>query len=131
MTGEIEVLNDPEPGISCNRLDNITISPDGALWVGTMSEGAKGPTVDLYRCDASVARRMMSGTTITNGLFWSPHGRCLYFVASVPGLLHMHTNGEWQILRRFDELTGRPFGLTVDSNSTIWVAICDRGEVWE
>ncbi|WP_417522867.1 SMP-30/gluconolactonase/LRE family protein [Marinovum sp.] len=128
-TGEIKVLHDPEPEIAGNRLNDMIAAPDGALWVGTMSEGAKGPTGALYRYDREGPQVMMRGTTISNGLAWSPDGSRLYFIDSVPGVLHLREHGTWRALRHFDESTGKPDGLTVDAEGTLWVAICDRGRV--
>lgn len=128
-SGEIVVLHDPEPEMPGNRLNDMIAGPDGALWVGAMSEGAKGPTGTLYRYDREGPQAMMRGTTISNGLAWSPDGSRLYFIDSVPGVLHLFENGGWRKLRCFDESTGKPDGLTVDSEGTLWVAICDRGRV--
>ncbi|MEV8467585.1 SMP-30/gluconolactonase/LRE family protein [Fluviibacterium sp. DFM31] len=128
-TGKIDILHDPEPEIPGNRLNDMIAGPDGALWVGTMSEGAKGPTGALYRYGQTGPQAMMRGTTISNGLGWSPDGTRLYFVDSVPGVLHVFEAGAWRVLRRFDDTTGKPDGLTVDAEGTLWVAICDRGRV--
>lgn len=128
-TGDIDILHDPEPTTPGNRLNDMIAGPDGALWVGTMSEGAKGATGALYRYDAAGAKPMMTGTTISNGMGWSPDGARLYFIDSVPGVLHVRENGAWQELRRFDDTTGKPDGLTVDAEGTLWIAICDRGQV--
>lgn len=127
--GDIEILHDPEPGIAGNRLNDMIAGPDGALWAGTMSEGAKGPTGALYRYDSAGVSTMMTGTTISNGLAWSPDGARLYFIDSVPGVMHIREKQAWRVLRRFDETTGKPDGMTVDSDGTLWVAICDRGRV--
>ncbi|MGY3439793.1 MULTISPECIES: SMP-30/gluconolactonase/LRE family protein [unclassified Marinovum] len=128
-TGEIEILHDPEPDTPGNRLNDMIAGPDGALWVGTMSEGAKGPTGALYRYGAAGPEVQMKGTTISNGLGWSPDGERLYFVDSVPGVLQVREGGAWRVLRAFDDSTGKPDGLTVDAEGTLWVAICDRGRV--
>lgn len=128
-TGEIEILHDPEPDVAGNRLNDMIAGPDGTLWVGTMSEGAKGPTGALYRYDEAGCRPVITGTTISNGLAWSPDGQKLYFIDSVPGELHLCEGGEWRVLRRFDETTGRADGLTVDAEGRLWVAICDGGQV--
>ncbi len=128
-SGELSPLEHPEPGLSGNRLNDIIAGPDGALWVGTMSEGARGPTGALYRLDGAGTSTQMSGTTISNGLGFSPDGTRLYFIDSVPGLLYVREDDEWRVLHRFDETTGKPDGMTVDSNGTLWIAICNRGRV--
>ncbi|MBT8152353.1 SMP-30/gluconolactonase/LRE family protein [Epibacterium ulvae] len=127
--GTIVLLHDPEPDAAGNRLNDMLAGPDGALWIGTMSEGAKGPTGALYRYADGQPKTMMTGCTISNGLASSPDGTRLYFVDSVPGILHVYEDDIWQVLRRFDTSTGKPDGLTVDADGTLWIAICDRGQV--
>ncbi len=129
QTGTIAVLHDPEPDIAGNRLNDMLAGPDGALWVGTMSEGAKGPTGALYRYDDGTPATMMTGCTISNGLAFSPDGTRLYFIDSVPGILHVYKDNAWRVLRRFDDSTGKPDGMTVDADGTLWIAICDQGQV--
>lgn len=128
-TGEITPFADPEPNIAGNRLNDIIAAPDGALWAGTMSEGAKGPTGALYRYGDDGLQTMMTGTTISNGLGWSPDGQTLYFIDSVPGILYARQDGTWRELRRFDTSTGKPDGMCVDSTGMLWIAICDQGAV--
>ena len=129
VCGTITVLHDPEPDVAGNRLNDMLAGPDGALWVGTMSEGAKGPTGALYRYRDGQPEMMMTGCTISNGLAFSPDGARMYFIDSVPGVLHVREDSAWRVLRRFDDSTGKPDGLTVDANGTLWIAICDRGQV--
>ncbi|MGP6089269.1 SMP-30/gluconolactonase/LRE family protein [Antarctobacter jejuensis] len=129
VSGMITTLHDPEPDIPGNRLNDMIAGPDGALWVGTMSEGAKGPTGTLYRYFDGRPQPMMTGCTISNGLAFSPEGARMYFIDSVPGVMHLFEDGAWRVLRTFDETTGKPDGMTVDSEGTLWIAICDRGQV--
>lgn len=127
--GKIDIAIHPEKDISGNRLNDIVAAPDGSLWAGTMSEGAKADTGALYRIAESGVDTMMKNTTISNGLDWSPDGNTLYFIDSVPGVLYVFSDHEWQVLFRFDETVGRPDGLCVDSAGMLWIAICDRGQV--
>ena len=127
--GKIDILIHPESDILGNRLNDIVAAPDGSLWAGTMSEGAKAATGALYRVAPNGIDTMMENTTISNGLDWSPDGTKLYFIDSVPGVLYVFSDNEWQVLFRFDETVGRPDGLCVDSSGMLWIAICDRGQV--
>ncbi|WP_282096100.1 SMP-30/gluconolactonase/LRE family protein [Epibacterium ulvae] len=128
-TGTITLLDCPEPDLPGNRPNDMAVAPDGALWLGTMSEGAKGATGALYRYDATGRTLMMKDTTISNGLDWSPDGERFYFIDSVPGRIWLRKADDWQVLRTCDEDFGRPDGLCVDSAGTIWVAICNQGRV--
>lgn len=129
--GTIDILHDPEPGaeLANNRLNDMEAAPDGSLWVGTMSEGAKGPTGALFRYDADGVHQMKTGTTISNGIDWSPDGTIMYFIDSVPGVLYTYAQGAWSVMKTFDETTGRPDGMCVDREGTLWIAICDQGYV--
>lgn len=127
--GVIKIIMHPERYLSGNRLNDIVAAPDGSLWAGTMSEGAKAATGALYRIGLGGVDKMMENTTISNGMDWSPDGTKLYFIDSVPGVLYVFSDNEWRVLFRFDETVGRPDGLCVDSAGMLWIAICDRGQV--
>lgn len=128
VNGDIDIVINPEEKFG-NRLNDIVAAPDGALLAGTMSEGAKGANGALYRISHEGIDTMMSDTTISNGLDWSQDGTKLYFVDSVPGILYVFQNEVWQVLYRFDDTIGKPDGLCVDAAGTIWIALCDRGQV--
>ncbi|WP_323772083.1 sulfatase-like hydrolase/transferase [Antarctobacter sp.] len=71
-TGDMRRLHDPEPEIDGNRLNDMIAGPDRTLWIGTMSEGAKGATGALDRYERGIPAPMMTGTTISNGLPCTP-----------------------------------------------------------
>ena len=55
----------------------------GRLWVGTMPFDERSPVAGLYRVDADLSvTTMLTGTTISNGLGWSPSGTSFYFIDS-------------------------------------------------
>lgn len=128
-TGRIEPESHPEPSVPGNRLNDMVAGPDGTLWLGTMSEGAKGATGSLYRAGPDGWETMLSGTTISNGMDFSPDGKRLYFIDSVPGSLRCFENGRWRMIRVFEADIGRPDGMCVDRDGNLWIAICDRGQV--
>lgn len=128
-SGDITLFHDPESNVAGNRLNDMTVAPDGALWVGSMSEGAKNASGALYRYAFNGVRKEQQNTTISNGLAFSPDGTTLYFIDSVPGVLHRRRGGEWDVLCRFDDRLGKPDGLTVDRAGTLWIAICNQGRV--
>ena len=128
-TGDIRILHNPEPDQPDNRLNDLIAGPDGSLWAGTMNEGARAPTGTLYRYDVDGCTAIMRDTTLSNGMDWSPDLQRLYFIDSEPGVLHVRENGVWRVLFIFDETTGKPDGMSVDSAGTQWIAICDQGRV--
>lgn len=129
ITEHLRIIAHPEPDVQGNRLNDIIAGPDGSLWVGTMSEGAKAATGALYRWGSDGCRTQMTGTTISNGMGWSPDGRTLYFIDSVPGVLYAITDDETRVLKRFTPGIGKPDGMTVDADGTLWIALCDKGAV--
>lgn len=129
QSDDLAILANPEPDKPGNRLNDMITGPDGSLWVGSMSEGAKGETGALYRFGPAGRTVEMTGTTISNGMGWSPDQATLYFIDSAPGILYAARQGAWHVIRRFDEETGKPDGMTVDADGTLWIAICDRGQV--
>jgi sugar lactone lactonase YvrE len=103
----------------------------GRLWVGTMALDERSPLGALYRVDADLdLTRVLSGTTISNGLGWSPSGRSFYFVDSPTRRIDVFD---------FDPKTGAlehrrplaavdvegavPDGLSVDAEGGVWVAL--------
>lgn len=126
-TGTVTLLDCPEPDRPLNRPNDMVVDGEGGLWLGTMSEGAKGPFGALYRYGPNGRKTMMTETTISNGMDWSPDGQRLYFIDSVPGRIWVFENDEWSLLRACDEDFGKPDGMCVDSTGMLWVAICDSG----
>ena len=122
-------LNHPEPTITNNRMNDMAVAPDGALWVGTMHTDAAHACGALYRYGPTGVEIAMSGTTISNGLGWSPDASTLYFIDSIPGTLHARTNNKWHVVRQFDDYPGKPDGLAIDENGTLWVALCGGSQI--
>lgn len=134
-TGTLDVLHDPEPELPGNRLNDCKADPQGRLFVGTMSEGAKGPTGGLWRYDGAT-KRLVSGLTIANGLGWSPDTRRFYLVDSAQGEInvfdHDPQNGTLEnrvTLARYASDQGKPDGLCVDQAGNLWVAFWDGARV--
>lgn len=127
QTGAVTVLDCPEPDKPFNRPNDMVVDGDGAIWLGTMTEGARGPFGALYRYGENGRETMMTETTISNGMDCSPDGSRLYFIDSVPGRIWVFENGDWSVLRECDTDFGKPDGMCVDSTGMLWVAICDNG----
>ena len=114
-----------------NRTNDGACDPAGRLWVGTMARDEASPTAGLYRVglDLSVTR-VLDGTTISNGLGWSPDGATFYFIDSPTRRVDAFD---------FDPVTGAlenrrpvaaveidgavPDGMSVDAEGCLWVAL--------
>jgi len=133
-------LLDGEPatllaGIETERSDTRTndgaCDAAGRLWVGTMPFDERSPVAGLYRVDPDCSvTTILTGTTISNGLGWSPSGTSFYFIDSPTCRVDVFD---------FDLVTGTlenrrplaaveaedavPDGLNVDAEGCVWVAL--------
>jgi sugar lactone lactonase YvrE len=131
--GAIEHLLDTEPdGV---RMNDAACDPQGRFWTGSMSYDQRPGGGRLLRCDPDgTVTVAVPGTTIANGLGWSPDGRTLYHADSGPGVVTTYpvepATGELgpgeQLIKPEN---GVPDGLTVDDEGCLWVALHGAGEV--
>ncbi|WP_319518503.1 SMP-30/gluconolactonase/LRE family protein [uncultured Martelella sp.] len=132
-SGKLEPFVHPEAGVAENRLNDAKTGPDGAIWVGSMRIDASRPSGALYRVLADGRfETKETGITVSNGLGWSPDGRTLYFIDTVPGHIYAYdfeigtgTASNRRIFVTVEDSEGRPDGLTVDAEGGVWVAIWD------
>jgi sugar lactone lactonase YvrE len=120
-----------EAGVAGDRTNDGACDPSGRLWVGTMARDERSPTAGLYRIDLDLSvTRLVGGTTISNGLGWSPDGGTFYFIDSPTRRVDAFD---------FDAATGAierrrplavvdvdgavPDGMTVDAEGCLWVAL--------
>jgi sugar lactone lactonase YvrE len=116
-----------------NRSNDAKCDPAGRLWLGTMPDAEDEPVGSLYRVDADLSlTRVLEGTTISNGLGWSPDARWMYFVDSPTRRVDVFAYdigvGEASDRSVFVETTdfpGVPDGLAVDAEGCVWVAMHD------
>jgi sugar lactone lactonase YvrE len=103
----------------------------GRLWVGTMALDERSPTAGLYRVDPDLAvTQVLSGTTISNGLGWSPKRDRFYFIDSPLQRidvfdydLHAGTIENRRALATVHAKDAVPDGLAVDAEGCVWVAL--------
>ncbi|MFD1934239.1 SMP-30/gluconolactonase/LRE family protein [Nonomuraea mangrovi] len=123
----------PEGTVS--RLNDGRCDPAGRFLAGSLAKDERQGQEKLYRLELDGTVSVLAeGLTISNGLGWSPDGRTLYHVDSIPGVV-------WA--QPYDVETGRvgprtvilqvsdglPDGLAVDVEGNLWIAIWGAGEV--
>lgn len=135
--GATERVATIEPNLDDNRLNDCRCDPSGRLWVGTMSKRRDPGGAGLYRLDPKLRLTTeLSGTTLSNGLGWSPDADLMYFIDSVTQRIDAFeyelAAGEIGARRAFVAINpadGLPDGLCVDAEGGVWVALFGGGAV--
>ena len=120
-----------------NRFNDCKCDPQGRLWAGTMSKQRSPGAASLYRLTPGAElERIVSGTTISNGLAWSPVGDRMYFIDSTTQRIDLFDfdggTGTIAARRTFAEIDpsdGLPDGMTVDVEGGVWVCLFGGGAV--
>ncbi|MGH7158475.1 MAG: SMP-30/gluconolactonase/LRE family protein [Acetobacteraceae bacterium] len=129
-TGEVALIQDPEPDKPNNRLNDGKVDRCGRFLAGSMDSMEEGPNGALYSLgpDLSVST-LDSGIIVSNGPCFSPDGRTLYFADSWSGAISAYdydqTRGSAANKRVFCRRArdGGAFdGATVDAEGGVWSA---------
>lgn len=127
-----------ETGVAGNRLNDAKCDPAGRLYVGSMAGADRPGAAALYRVDPDdwQVSVVLSGTTISNGLGWSPDGGRMYFADSGAHCVYAFdydvasaTASSQRVLCALGPDEGDPDGLTVDADGYVWVATFGGGSV--
>lgn len=126
-----------ETGVLGNRLNDAKCDPAGRLYVGSMSTTGQAGAAALYRVDPDwQVSTVLTGTTISNGLGWSPDGSRMYFADTPSHCVYAFdydpdaglATGQ-RVLYSFEQTIGDPDGLTMDADGYLWVAGYGSGSV--
>jgi sugar lactone lactonase YvrE len=125
------VLAVVEQDLPDNRFNDCKCDSQGRLWAGTMSKRRTSGTAALYRLVPGRAiERVIAGTTISNGLAWSPSGDTMYFIDSTTQRVDAFdfdaTTGDIdgrRALIEIDPNDGLPDGMTVDAERGVWICL--------
>jgi sugar lactone lactonase YvrE len=132
-----QVLARVEEDRPTNRFNDCKCDPQGRLWAGTMSKERSPGAASLYRlAPGREIERVISHTTISNGLAWSVAGSRMYFTDSTTQRIDVFdfdaATGAIADRRTFAEIDpsdGLPDGMTVDAEGGVWVCLCGGGAV--
>lgn len=133
----IRLLAAIELEIPTNRMNDAACDPQGRLWAGTMSFEAAANAGTLYRIDPDrTVTAVVTDTTISNGMGWSPAGDLMYFIDSPTRRIDVFDfnadQGTVHNRRTFIDLSqapGIPDGMTIDSDGGLWVALWGGAQV--
>jgi sugar lactone lactonase YvrE len=127
--GDLEPLPDlwADPGL---RMNEGGCDPDGRFYCGSMAYDKAPGRGSVYRLDGDGSTSVVfGGSTISNGLAWSPDGSIAYYIDTPTRRIDMFDYAKDSGLTRrrtFVEITqtpGSPDGMTVDAQGHIWVAL--------
>ncbi len=130
LSGAFTALVPVEPHLPDNRINDGCVSPEGALWFGSMHDPERQPSGALYRLDArGRCVTLDTGYIVTNGPAFSPDGRTFYHTDSVARTVYAFDRPEPHVLRnkreliRIEEGAGYPDGTAVDAEGCLWIAL--------
>ena len=122
------------PGMPDNvRFNDGACDPAGRFWAGTAAWDMKTPIASLYRLepDGTVAE-MLTGIAESNGLGWSPDGTVFYYTDSGEDVSRIRAfsfdlaagelGDEYDFIR-FEPGDGSAYGLVVDAEGCLWIAM--------
>jgi sugar lactone lactonase YvrE len=131
------VLAEVEATTPENRLNDCRCDPGGRVWAGTMSKMRAAGDASLYRLRADGRLdQVIAGTTISNGIGWSPDRTRMFFIDSLTYRIDVFDydlpTGEIAFRRPLiviDPDDGLPDGLAVDADGGIWVCLFGGGAI--
>ncbi|UIN21199.1 SMP-30/gluconolactonase/LRE family protein [Herbaspirillum frisingense] len=129
-TGEVALINNPEPGMPTNRLNDGKVDKCGRFIVGSMDTLEAGANGSLYRLDPDLTvHKLEDNIIVSNGPCWSPDGGTFYFCDSWSREIWAYdydlVTGSISEKRTFatvDTVNGAADGATVDAEGCLWSA---------
>jgi gluconolactonase len=120
------------------RWNDAKVSPDGALFLGSMAYENQSNEGAFYRLtkDGKKLERLFGEVGISNGMDWSVDKTKMYFIDTLSMKVELfdYNNGQISNRRTLVEITdgmGYPDGMCSDSEDNVWVAFwmgsCVRG----
>ncbi len=130
-TGDVDLIVDPEPGKTNNRINDGKVDKRGRFVAGSMDTMEEGPNGTLYRLDPDLSLHKLDDKIIvSNGPCWSPNGKIFYFADSWSGEIWAYDYdldtgnvSNRRVFARIDTSTGGAAdGSTVDAEGCLWNA---------
>lgn len=134
-TGEISASPAAAIDPGC-RFNDMTVDPQGGLWVGMMHRGILATRGALFYAPSlhETPTRVASGLGVPNGMKFSADGRTLFVIDTLERTLLAYavergSLGEPAIVSDFLGLPGKPDGMTIAPDGSFWVAMWGGGGV--
>jgi L-arabinonolactonase len=137
-TGEVDLIHDPEPGLTANRINDGKVDKAGRFVAGSMDTMEEGPNGALYSLGPDLkVTKLDQGIVCSNGPCWSPDGKLFYFADTWSGEIWVYdydlaagTASNRRTFTKIDMSTGGAAdGSTVDSEGFLWNAQVYDGKI--
>ncbi|WP_103035144.1 SMP-30/gluconolactonase/LRE family protein [Castellaniella caeni] len=137
-TGHLDLIEDPEPGKTSNRLNDGKVDAQGRFLFGSMDTQESGPNGALYRLDPDHSvHKLQDGIVVSNGPCWSPAGDTFYFADTwaeeIWAYDYDQATGTPSNRRTLASMQGKHFrspdGSTVDAEGCLWNAQVYEGQL--
>ena len=137
-TGDVDLIVDPEPGRTNNRLNDGKVDRRGRFIAGSMDTMEEGPNGALYRLDPDLSLHKLDDKIIvSNGPCWSPDSKTFYFADTWSGEIWQYdydlATGSVANRRTFAKVDrsrgGAADGSTVDAEGCLWNALVYDGRL--
>ncbi|MDR6641638.1 MULTISPECIES: SMP-30/gluconolactonase/LRE family protein [unclassified Luteibacter] len=130
--GDLQLIVDPEPGMTNNRLNDGKVDRHGRFLVGSMDMQEEKGSGKLFRLDPDLSLHVLEEDIIcSNGPCWSPDGKTFYFADTWTGEIwaydYDNASGKVSNRRTFARVDtsggGAADGATVDAEGCVWQAL--------
>ena len=137
-TGNVELIIDPEPDRTNNRLNDGKVDRRGRFIAGSMDTMEEGPNGALYRLDPDLSlHKLDDNIIVSNGPCWSPDSKTFYFADTWSGEIWKYdydlatgSVANRQTFAKVDRSRGGAAdGSTVDAEGCLWNALVYDGRL--
>jgi xylono-1,5-lactonase len=138
IAGSVSRVMSVDEGKPNNRFNDGKVDSQGRFWAGTMDFDSLAGRGALYRLSPDwKCEGVLSGVGCSNGLDWSPDDTLMYYVDTptqrVDEFEFDAETGKLGQRRPFvtiPETDGRPDGLAVDAEGSVWLAVFGASAVY-
>jgi sugar lactone lactonase YvrE len=130
ITGEVQMITDPENHLLNNRFNDGKCDPAGRFWAGTMSFSEEAGAGNVYVIQNDLTSTKKIGeVSISNGMAWSADHKTFYYIdtptCEIVAYDYEKSTGHIsnkRMIIKIAEKDGYPDGMTIDNEGMLWIA---------
>jgi sugar lactone lactonase YvrE len=134
--GSFQIIATPENDLPDNRFNDGKVDPEGRFWIGSMSILETKGAGTVYMLQQGCLQKRIIGTTISNGMAWSPDHKYFYYIDTATFQVVAYTYDietgqidDPKVAINIPREAGYPDGMTVDSEGMLWIALWSGWQV--